>query len=106
MTATTGMWRRWRRRSRKPVEPVRARPPLDEWLDRYATDHRPVLRVAESELVMLADIVCRELGVLDSQTPTDAQAAVVHSRVAAWVTDVRRQTRLRSPGTLPRGRAR
>ena len=102
------MWdalRRLRQR-RKPVGPAPARPPLDEWLDNYATSQRPVLRVAESELVMLADLVCRELGLLDSQTPTAAQADVIHTRVSAWVTEVRRLTRLRPTGTLPRSRPR
>ena len=106
MTAMLDALRRLRRRWRKPVDPVRVRPPLDEWLDAYATATRPVLRVAESELVMLADVVCREMGILDSQTPTAAQADVIHVSVSKWVTDVRHHTRLRNPGTLPRGPAR
>ena len=93
---------RWRRRQRRRLDDQPPRSPLHEWLNDYAIDQRPVLRVAEFELVMLAEYVCREMGILDTQTPTRQQAEIIHSRVSEWVTGVRRQTRMRHPARRPR----
>ena len=92
-TAAARMARIWRR---PRVDEAPRQPPRTEWIDAYATRNRPILRAPEAELVLLAEVVCGELGILLSQTPTPAQEKVIHAQVAEWIREVRHRTHVDS----------
>ena len=84
-SAASTMRKTWRKPSPDPDEPTSRR----EWIEAYAVAHRPVLRAAESELVLLAGVVCDSLGIAEDAVPADDEAEQVHATVAEWVQTVR-----------------
>ena len=84
-SAATAMRRTWRQSTLDADEPTCRR----EWIEAYAVAHRPVLRAAESELVLLAGVVCDTLGIAEDAVPADDEAEQVHETVAEWVQTAR-----------------
>ena len=87
---------------RRVQPPVPSAPSLQSWIDAFAVDNRPVMRAAESELALLAQIVCRSMQIPSGSIPTPEQQAEIGATVSDWVRRVRQQaaataTRSRPP---------
>ena len=84
-SAVAAMRRPWHKSSPDPDVPVCRR----EWIEAYAVAHRPVLRAAEFELVLLAGVACDSLDIAEDSVPADDEAEQVHATVAEWVQTAR-----------------
>ena len=104
------MRRPWFWPGRRRVQPLA--PPassLQSWIDAFAVANRPVMRSAESELVILAQIVCRSMQIPPGSIPTPEQQAEIEATVSEWIRNVRlqaadtvRRSRPPSPTLAPR----
>ena len=77
--------------SRRTPTPEPQQPRLQNWIDSFAVTNRPVMRAAESQLAILAQIVCRSMRIAPDTVPTPEQEAEIQATVAEWIKRVRQQ---------------
>ena len=79
----------WRTRSVPEEQPLEKPPPLLLWVDRFAIEHRPLLRSPESELALLAEVACRMMDLDMRYVPTMAQQQRIEQQVRSWLVELR-----------------